>query len=87
MNSLLARLMRDSGSHKYISAECQARVEYVALLVAEECAKMCMAQADKRNIRHAFGLTVESNVQYPGPEADNSINSQYNRQYNIPPQS
>jgi hypothetical protein len=43
-----------------------------------------MSQADRRNIRNAFGLPVESNVKYPGPEARNSIESQYNREINIP---
>jgi len=84
MNNRLVKLMRESGSHKYISEECQARVEHVAQLVAEECAQMCMSQADRRNIRNAFGLPVESAVKYPAPEADNSINSQYNRQINLP---
>ena len=53
-------------------------------LTAKGCAEICMSQADRKNIRHKFGLPVESNVKYPGPEADNSINSQYNRQINLP---
>jgi hypothetical protein len=43
-----------------------------------------MSQADRRNIRSAFGLTVESNIKYPGPEAKNSIESQYKPEINIP---
>ena len=84
MNERLKKLMLDSGTHKYISEECQARIEHVVRLVAEECAQMCMSQADRKNIRNAFGLPVESAVKYPAPEADNSINSQYNRQINLP---
>lgn len=61
-------------------------VEYnriLAELVAEECAQMCMSQADRRNIRHAFGLPVESNIKYKAPEAHWSITSQYDREYNL----
>ena len=76
--------MQDHGVHKYISEECQNRIELVAALVAEECARLCMSQADKRNIRHSFGLPVESNIKYSGEEPSNSIESQYNRKYNIP---
>jgi|694.fasta_scaffold04955_19 hypothetical protein len=84
MNSKLKKLMEESGTHKYISEECQNRIEFVVALVVEECAQICMSQADRRNIRNAFGLPVESNVKYPGPEARNSIESQYNREINIP---
>jgi hypothetical protein len=84
MNNKLKKLMEESGTHKYISEECQNRIEFVVTLVVEECAQMCMSQADRKNIRSAFGLTVESNVKYPGPEARNSIESQYNREINIP---
>ncbi len=55
-----------------------------AELVAEECAQICGSQADKKNIRRAFGLGVTSDVKYPAPEADNSINSQYTRKINLP---
>ena len=53
-------------------------------LIAEECASMCMSQADRRNIRRAFGIPVESDVKYKGPDADGSITSQYTRPYNLP---
>lgn len=53
-------------------------------MAAKECADMCMSQADRKNIRKNFGLTVESNVKYPGPEAVNSIQSQYKSDINIP---
>jgi hypothetical protein len=55
-----------------------------AEMIAEECARMCMSQADRKNIRKAFGLPVADDVQYPGPEAHGSITSQYTRQYNLP---
>lgn len=53
-------------------------------LIAEECAQMCMSQADRKNIRKAFGLPVESDVKYAGTDAHWSVTSQYNREYNIP---
>jgi len=55
-----------------------------AELIAEECAQICGSQADKKNIRRAFGLKVESDVKYPSPEPHWSIESQYNRQPNLP---
>ena len=53
-------------------------------IAAESCASICMSQADRKNIRQAFGLTVESNVKYPSPEVKNSIESQYKTDINIP---
>ena len=84
MNSTLKKLMLAHGLHKHISEECQHRIEMVAALVAEECAQLCMSQADRKNIRHAFGLLVESNVKYTCPEPSNSVESQYEREINIP---
>lgn len=76
--------MLEHGLHKHISEDCQHRMEMLAELVAEECAQICGSQADKKNIRRAFGLTVESNVKYPGPDAHGSVTSQYDREYNLP---
>lgn len=84
MNQRLKKLMQESGTHKYISEECQNRIEFVVKLVVEECAQLCMSQADRRNIRSAFDLPVESNVKYPSPEVKNSIESQYKPDINIP---
>ena len=55
-----------------------------AEMIVQECASMCMSQADRRNLRQAFGLPVESDVQYPGPDAHHSVTSQYTREYNLP---
>jgi hypothetical protein len=52
--------------------------------IVEECARICMSQADRKNIRKRFGLPVETNIQYPGPNPHGSITSQYTRQYNLP---
>jgi hypothetical protein len=52
--------------------------------IVEQCASMCMSQADRKNIRTAFGLPVESNIKYHGPEASGSVESQYQRKYNLP---
>ena len=84
MNQRLKKLMQESGVHKYISEECQQRIEFVVALVVEECAQICGSQADKKNIRAAFGLPVESNIKYTCPDPANSIESQYNREINIP---
>ena len=55
-----------------------------AELIVEECARCCGSQADRKNILKRFGLPVESNIKYPGPEADGSVKSQYDREYNLP---
>jgi len=52
--------------------------------IVEECARCCGSQSDKDNIRRHFDLPVESNIKYPAPEAHWSVNSQYDRDYNIP---
>lgn len=59
-------------------------LEKFAELIALECAAACGSQADKKNIRKLFGLPIESNVQYKGPDAHGSITSQYTREYNLP---
>ena len=84
MNERLKQIMLDHGLHKYITEDCQHRMEKLAELVAEECAQICGSQADKKNIRYAFGIPVGSDVKYPGPEAHNSVTSQYTREYNTP---
>lgn len=84
MNERIKQIMLDHGLHKHISEDCQHRMEILAELVAEECAQICGSQADKKNIRRAFGLKVESDVKYPSPEPHWSIESQYNRQPNLP---
>lgn len=60
------------------------KVSSDAAAIVEECAQICMSQADRKNIRKRFGLPVESNIKYSGPEPHNSITSQYTRQYNLP---
>jgi len=84
MNERLKQIMLDHGLHKHITEDCQHRMEMLAELVAEECAQMCGSQADKNNIRKAFGIPVESNVKYPAPEAHWSVTSQYERPFNLP---
>jgi hypothetical protein len=59
-------------------------LEKFAELIVQECAACCGSQADMRNIRKRFGLPVESNVKYLGPEKSGSVNSQYEREYNLP---
>ena len=52
--------------------------------VIKECANRCGSQADQRNLLKSFGIEVESNIKYPSPEKNGSINSQYEREYNLP---
>ena len=52
--------------------------------LVERCASICGSQADRKNIRQAFGLPVESDVKYPAPEVHGSVTSQYEREYNLP---
>ena len=55
-----------------------------AELIIQECSKRCGSQADQRNLLKSFGLEVESNIKYPSPERNGSVNSQYEREYNLP---
>jgi hypothetical protein len=57
--------------------------ELLATLIVEECAACCGSQADMRNIRKRFGLSVETNVKYPAVESSWSVESQYKREYNL----
>jgi hypothetical protein len=84
MNERLRSLMIESGTHLYISRECQDRIEYIANLIVKECAQVCMSQADRRNILKRFGMPVEDPVKYPGPELKNSVESQYDRPLSLP---
>ena len=52
--------------------------------IVRECADRCGSQADQRNLLKSFGIEVESNVKYPSPEKSGSMNSQYEREYNLP---
>jgi hypothetical protein len=61
--------------------------ELLAQLIVEECAACCGSQADMRNIRKRFGLPVEGNVKYPAVGPRWSVESQYEREYNIPEKS
>ena len=55
-----------------------------AELIVTECVAQCGSQADKHNLRHYFGLPVESSTKYPAPEAYGSVETQYTRKYNLP---
>jgi hypothetical protein len=57
--------------------------ELFAQLVVEECTACCGSQADMRNIRKRFGLSVETNVKYPAVDPRWSVESQYKREYNL----
>ena len=78
MNPTLAQLAHEAG------ITVNAESEKFAEMIVERCASMCGSQADRKNLRQAFGLPVESDVKYPGPDAHWSITSQYDRNYNLP---
>jgi len=40
MNEQLKKIMLESGTHKYISSECQHRIEIVAELIVLKCAEI-----------------------------------------------
>jgi hypothetical protein len=77
------QLAADAHFNVYHSDIWRGTARRFAEAVVEECARCCGSQADMRNIRKRFGLLVESNIKYPGPEAQGH-HSQYNREYNIP---
>jgi hypothetical protein len=84
MNQQIRELMKQAGtdcSGKWMGMN---HAEKFAELIVAECAACCGSQADKKNIRQRFGLPVESNIKYSAPERDGSINSQYEREYNLP---
>jgi hypothetical protein len=57
--------------------------ELLVTLIVQECAACCGSQADMRNIRKRFGLSVETNVKYPAVDPRWSVESQYKREYNL----
>jgi hypothetical protein len=46
MNEQLKKIMLESGTHKYISAECQHRIELIAELIVRECADIANSGID-----------------------------------------
>jgi hypothetical protein len=84
MNKRIKEFMNQAGtdcSGKWMGTN---HVEKFAELIIRECSSKCGSQADQRNILKSFNLEVESNIRYPSPERNGSINSQYERQYNLP---
>jgi hypothetical protein len=89
VNERIRELAKQTGYIWHASGEPQIyeftpeKLEKFAELIVQECVACCGSQADMRNIRRRFGLPVESNIKYPGPEAQGH-QSQYGREYNIP---
>ncbi len=85
MNEKIKGIMTEAGiSVEYVTNTKQIVIlEKFGELIIQECIACCGSQADMRNIRNRFGLPTESNVKYPGPEAQGH-HSQYGREYNIP---
>jgi uncharacterized protein with NRDE domain len=84
MNQQIRELMKQAGtdcSGKWMGMN---HAEKFAELIIRQCSSQCGSQADQRNILTSFGLEVESNIKYPGPEKSGSTNSQYEREYNLP---
>ncbi len=44
MNERIAELMRSKGLHKYISEDCQHRMEMLAEMIVEECIRIMREQ-------------------------------------------
>jgi hypothetical protein len=86
MNKNAEKLIRSVGIDvEYLTNTKQIiLIEELVKQVAEQCALLCGSQADKKIIRSAFGIPVESNVQYEAPPIHGSVTSQYTREYNIP---
>ena len=84
MNNRIKELMDQAGtdcSGKWMGTN---HIEKFAELIIKECSSRCGSQADQRNILKSFGFEAESNIKYPAPERNWSINSQYKREYNLP---
>jgi hypothetical protein len=84
MNNLIKELVKQAGtdcSGKWMGMN---HAEKFAELIVRECVSRCGSQADQRNLLKAFDLEVESNVKYASPEKSGSMNSQYEREYNLP---
>lgn len=86
MNDRIRDFMAEAGiSVEYVTNTKQIVVlEKFAELIVRECADRCGSQADQRNILRSFGLEVESNIKYTASERNGSVNSQYEREYNLP---
>ena len=54
-----------------------------AELIALECISCVGSQADKLYLRKHIELPTESNILYPDPGLDGSVNTQYRQNYNI----
>jgi hypothetical protein len=83
MEDPFRKLAEDAHFNIYHSDLWRGTGRRFAEFIVEECARCCGSQADQRNIRKRFGLPVESNIKYPGPEAQGH-QSQYGREYNLP---
>ena len=87
MNERIKQLALESGialGNNIAEGSRRDLLNQFAELIIRECTDRCGSQADQRNILRSFGLEVESNIKYPGPEKNGSINSQYEREYNLP---
>jgi len=85
MNKNTEKLIRSVGIDiEYLTNTKQViLIEELVKSVAEQCALLCGAQADKKIIRLAFGIPTEGDVKYPAPEQQGH-RSQYEREYNLP---
>jgi hypothetical protein len=84
LNDRIKDMMLSKGLHKNISSDCQNRIVMLSEMIIKECSEICGSQADRRNILKAFGLPVESNIKYPSSDPSWSIETQYDRPFNLP---
>ena len=83
MNDPFRQLAEDTHFNIYKSDLWTGTARRFAEAVVEECARCCGSQADMKNIRRRFGLQVDGNVKYSGPEPTGH-NTQYTRKPNLP---
>jgi len=87
MNKRIRELVNEAGIAIGNNVAEGSRIDLLnkfAELIIRECTDRCGSQADQRNILRSFGLEVESNIKYTASERDGSVNSQYEREYNLP---
>lgn len=90
MNERIRQLAEQTGYIWHASGDPQIyeftpeKLAKFAELIVRECADRCGSQSDQRNILKSFGLEVESNIKYTASERNGSVNSQYEREYNLP---
>ncbi len=83
MTDQFRKIAEDTHFNIYLSPMWNNTGHRFAEEIVKECVACCGSQADKKNILKRFGLSVPSDVKYPG-EDPQGHETQYTREYNIP---